>query len=93
MPPGTRYATFGTPMGIILISFLMEDRRDPLLVIPMPLGAGDTMPFFGTNVDTAIAGEDEGAGEHRGRIRLGAGAGGHVEPSSVAACKAPRSDK
>lgn len=53
MPPGTRYATLGTPMGIILISFLVEDRLDPLLVIPMPLGAEETMPFLGTNVDTA----------------------------------------
>jgi len=53
MPPGTRYATLGTPMGIILISFLIDDRLDPLFLRPVtPFGAGDTMPFFGTNVDT-----------------------------------------
>lgn len=59
MPPGTRYATLGTPMGIILISFLMDDRIDALLLRPVTnLGAGELIPFFGTNVDTDIQKED-----------------------------------
>ncbi len=41
-------------MGIILISFRMDDRMDPLLLSACtPLGADSTIPFFGTNVDTA----------------------------------------
>lgn len=53
IPPGTRYATLGTPMGIILISFLVEVfARGPLFVMMGLFGRDDTMPFLGTNVDT-----------------------------------------
>jgi len=42
----------GTPIGIIVISFL-DARIDLLLFIPETFfGLGDTIPFFGTNEDT-----------------------------------------
>ena len=54
IPPGTRYATLGTPIGIILISFLIDARLDdPSLFRPdTAFGVGAGMPFFGTKVDT-----------------------------------------
>ena len=61
MDPGTRYATLGTPIGIIVISFFMDDLLEPpLLTSPvMALGMGATRPFFGTNVETEIKNGNE----------------------------------
>ena len=49
--PGTRYATLGTPIGIILIEFeLLLTRRESFTCAKdlMAFGIGAT-PFFGTN--------------------------------------------
>jgi len=57
-PPGTRYATLGTPMGIIVISsrvlLLLPLVELRLLKTPLGPDENDVMPFFGTNVDTVF---------------------------------------
>ncbi len=58
-PPefGTRYATLGTPIGIILMSFRLDCLLDaPLLVIELAtaFGIGATTPFLGTKVETVV---------------------------------------